>query len=336
MKNGRTTIADIAGKLNVSLNTVNKALYGKPGVGPELRGRILETARAMNYRVNRIAQSMSRKPLRLAVVSESGQFGQRPEFLNGIQNALEQLADYNAGGEFITVDGAIDGALLEKPEVSAFIFNHITLDDEQERFLCSRNVPFAYLGNDRFDSESRRAICIRSDARQVGACAADLFALMLQPGDEVGVLTGFRSYRDHAEKVEAFVDTAGQYGLHPVGVAEHGDRPEEVEACYRSLRKAHPALRGVFLATGVSGTLFEALAAEGSSRCRCVAVDRYPGSAAALARGSIDAIVHQNAQLAGRRMIEEFYRILTGEKLSGELLLIEPEILLRHTGRPEE
>ena len=159
---------------------------------------------------------------------------------------------------------------------------------------------------------------------------------MLQPGDEVGVLTGFRSYRDHAEKVEAFVDTAGQYGLHPVGVAEHGDRPEEVEACYRSLRKAHPALRGVFLATGVSGTLFEALAAEGSSRCRCVAVDRYPGSAAALARGSSDAIVHQNAQLAGRRMIEEFYRILTGEKLSGELLLIEPEILLRHTGRPEE
>ena len=276
MKNGRTTIADIAGKLNVSLNTVNKALYGKPGVGPELRGRILETARAMNYRVNRIAQSMSRKPLRLAVVSESGQFGQRPEFLNGIQNALEQLADYNAGGEFITVDGAIDDALLEKPEVSAFIFNHITLDDEQERFLCSRNVPFAYLGNDRFDSESRRAICIRSDARQVGACAADLFALMLQPGDEVGVLTGFRSYRDHAEKVEAFVDTAGQYGLHPVGVAEHGDRPEEVEACYRSLRKAHPALRGVFLATGVSGTLFEALAAEGSSRCRCVAVDRPP------------------------------------------------------------
>ena len=113
-------------------------------------------------------------------------------------------------------------------------------------------------------------------------------------------------------------------------------RPEEVEACYRSLRKAHPALRGVFLATGVSGTLFEALAAEGFSRCRCVAVDRYPGSAAALARGSIDAIVHQNAQLAGRRMIEEFYRILTGEKLSGELLLIEPEILLRHTGRLEE
>ena len=56
----RTTITDIAQHLQVSLHTVNKALYGKKGVGDELRAKILQTAQEMNYRVNRVAQSMPR------------------------------------------------------------------------------------------------------------------------------------------------------------------------------------------------------------------------------------------------------------------------------------
>ena len=54
-----TSIKDIARKLNVSVSTVSYALNGGPrNVSTEVRDRVLETAKELGYRPNRVAQSM--------------------------------------------------------------------------------------------------------------------------------------------------------------------------------------------------------------------------------------------------------------------------------------
>ena len=58
---------DIAAKLDVSVNTVHKAVAGKPGVSDALRAKIIETAEAMGYRRNESASNLRRKDLRIAV-----------------------------------------------------------------------------------------------------------------------------------------------------------------------------------------------------------------------------------------------------------------------------
>jgi len=53
------TIKDIARKLNISVSTVSYALNGGPRPVPEeVRKRVLETAKELSYRPNRIARSM--------------------------------------------------------------------------------------------------------------------------------------------------------------------------------------------------------------------------------------------------------------------------------------
>lgn len=54
------TIADVAKMLGVSRATVSRALNGTPGVGPELREKIVAFAKEIDYRPNTLARSLSR------------------------------------------------------------------------------------------------------------------------------------------------------------------------------------------------------------------------------------------------------------------------------------
>lgn len=67
MSTPRVTMKDIAAKLDVSVNTVHKAVAGKPGVSEALRAKIIETAEAMGYHRNESASNLRRKDLRIAV-----------------------------------------------------------------------------------------------------------------------------------------------------------------------------------------------------------------------------------------------------------------------------
>ena len=53
----RVTMKDIAARMDVSVNTVHKALTGKPGVSDEVRARIASLAAEMGYRRNANASS---------------------------------------------------------------------------------------------------------------------------------------------------------------------------------------------------------------------------------------------------------------------------------------
>lgn len=54
------TIGDIADQLGVSRATVSRAMNGAPGVGPELRKKILEFAEGLGYKPNVVSQSLSK------------------------------------------------------------------------------------------------------------------------------------------------------------------------------------------------------------------------------------------------------------------------------------
>ncbi|MFN8223978.1 MAG: LacI family DNA-binding transcriptional regulator [Gaiellales bacterium] len=54
----RPTLREIATRLGVSIATVSYALNGRPGVGPELRTRIIELAAEMGYRPNDLAKGL--------------------------------------------------------------------------------------------------------------------------------------------------------------------------------------------------------------------------------------------------------------------------------------
>lgn len=58
MKNGKYSISDVANMLGVSKATVSRAINGNPGVGDELRKRVLDLVDEIGYRPNTIAKSL--------------------------------------------------------------------------------------------------------------------------------------------------------------------------------------------------------------------------------------------------------------------------------------
>ena len=58
MKKGKTTIHDIARKLNITASTVSRALKNHPRISEETKRLVLKEARALNYQANHIAAAL--------------------------------------------------------------------------------------------------------------------------------------------------------------------------------------------------------------------------------------------------------------------------------------
>ena len=54
----RPTIKDVAREAGVSINTVSRALNGKPDVSPETRRQVLAVAERLNYMPNKLARGL--------------------------------------------------------------------------------------------------------------------------------------------------------------------------------------------------------------------------------------------------------------------------------------
>ena len=67
----KVSIYTIAQRLGVSAATVSRALSGKGRVSPELRQRVAEVARELNYQPNRLARRLSASDISMPWLSLS-------------------------------------------------------------------------------------------------------------------------------------------------------------------------------------------------------------------------------------------------------------------------
>lgn len=87
----RPTIKEIANNLGVSLGTVHRAIYGKPGVGEEMREKVLAEVKRLNYQIDEAASSLKRKELHIAVVLPKP-VGEERFFFSGIWQGIRKEA----------------------------------------------------------------------------------------------------------------------------------------------------------------------------------------------------------------------------------------------------
>ena len=96
MSGKRSTIDDVAKAAGVSLMTVSRAINGRPGVGEETRGRVLEIAARLGYRPDRRASALaSRSSMAVGLVL--------PDMANPFFAILAKEATDVARGEGLNV-----------------------------------------------------------------------------------------------------------------------------------------------------------------------------------------------------------------------------------------
>jgi LacI family transcriptional regulator len=327
----RVTITDIAKKLDISLHSVNKALCGKKGISDELRAKILKTAKEMNYRVNRVAQSMARKPLIIGTINHATFWSVVSEqYLAGIRAAIEEMQDYNVAGRYYTYNtnqerkDVIKQAIDEGVGVISYI--GIVPEPDEIALLVDQDIPFSLLGTDGVEKD--RLTCVRADSLTAGRLAAELLSLGLPPKSHVVAFTGYKDFRDHADKIAGFTEEILARGHKLIGVYEHLDQPDIASRVAKEAFRICPDIAGIYSSTGNSMAICQEVIRR-KIHPMIVATDLYPEIKKLIRQGVITAAIYQNAPGQGAKMVELLYTAICENQTIPSQYFVPPSLVLK-------
>ena len=311
----KTTVRDIAQRLNVSLCTVNKALTGKSGISEKRRAEIISVAKEMGYEVNHVAQALSRKTIKIGVIIPSDWQQYFAPINEGMENALSDLSHSNVIGEILHISTSKDilpsfRYFSENAfDIILYCPSIIELTDQDYEYLDQINIPIMLVGG---DSSSVKNVCTVSiDSELSGKMAADFLSVPLRKNDKVAVFIGSKQIDTHIGKAVAFVERAQKNGLNVVAVHETGDVSKAIRDCIEDTIKEHPDLSGIYAATGNIEPLVQYFSdISGSNLPHIIATDVYDDVKINMQSGKVAATIFQNQMLMGRLSIEHAYKFI--------------------------
>lgn len=333
----RVKLKDIADRLQISPGTVSKALSGKKGISDSLRDRISTTAREMGYHVNRTAQCLARKTLRIGITYPTAWSQYYDQLICGMRTALRSLRDYNAVGIFSPfgdiyalndLSDVVHAFIGQKVDAVILCPGAITHCDALLLELKEQNIPVFLVGND-FSAQLRTA-CIRVNATLAGALAGELMNYFTPSGAGILAFLGDKSILEHTQKLDGFQREL-EDGRRLLACYETRDDTQLAKHLLRKAICEYPDIHGIYVATGNSIPICEALQEYNGkfNHVKLIATDLFDEMMPYVQNRQIRAVIFQDPEMQGQRAVLHCYEYLTKHRLSQECL-IEPSVLLRN------
>ncbi|MEY8351827.1 substrate-binding domain-containing protein [Lachnospiraceae bacterium 54-53] len=315
------TMKDMAQHFGVSLNTIHKAIAGKPGVSEATRKKIMDYADANGYKLNAMASFLKRKNITIAVCLPAldedskyfysyiwqgyrkymGEWGdlniqvlEMPYKKGTLTETLIRLGEENRGGE------KFDGLLTAPPRDEAGVqaIRQFTDKGVCVVFVTGDNDQCSRLGTVVGDYYAAGQIM----AEQACNIMKEKSRILLMAGDQYKdshylVAKGFHEYFRHSQAEYAIEDLFGYY---------ESDRLDE--SILRILKKDPPDGICCVFARG-SAVLYRALKASGlAGKLPVIANDVFDENVAALKDGTFTNLVfkdpYKQAYLAMKMLCE--------------------------------
>jgi len=332
----RATVKDIANELHISIGTVSKALTGKRGISDEMRESIEEAAKRLGYSVNRQAQCLARKPIRIGVVYPAAWEEFYGPLIGGMKEAMESLRDYNVFGEFVHFSGLystdelsaiMDRMIEEKIDAVILCPASVTAGGSILSKLKIHGIPVFLVGND-FQKEDRVA-CVQVDAVMAGRLAGEIMGYLTPPDASLTAFIGDKGMMEHLDKVKGFEqEIGGQRKL--VSTFETRDDPEIAAYLARKAIQEIPDIAGMYIATGNSLAICNVLTELGlNGRIKVIATDLFDDMKPFIEDRTINAVIYQYPARLGNAAVTSCYKYLTERKIPNNTILIEPSPIFR-------
>ena len=337
------TIKEIAALAGVSRGTVDRVLNKRGGVHPDTKARILEIAKALDYRPNKagIVLSAQRKNLKLGVVM----FGTNNPFFDDVKAGLKQIESelscynctiyINATTSFREQDqiDAID-ELVEKgihalaiaPQNQEGVVKKV---DE----LAAKGIPTITFNSDL--PSSKRIAYVGSNYRKSGQTVAGLMKLFNQGSKlNIGIIGGAKSVLCHTERIEGFKDIASSQAakkiLNIVDVVWNND--DDV-TCYQvvdEMLKAHPEINALYFTAGAISGGCRAVIEQGRNKGMLIIThDSVPSTVELVKKGIIQATVCQQPYIQGVKPLQMLFDYLTTGEVVEEINYTDIEIFIK-------
>ena len=334
---GRTTIADIARKAEVSTATVDRALNGRRGVSAANRQRVLRAARELGYLPSEGMVPLPSRPAHLEFLIPFGQNA----FMRDIARAITEFAatlPLVASCNVVMIDGigpealipALDGLSLETNGVGLITIDH-PKTREAIRRLHDSGIHVVTIASDVLSAP--RAAYVGVENRIAGRTAGQIMGLMCcRREGSIGLFVGSRAFHGHQEREGGFrtVVEMDFPGLRLLPMVETGEDSRRSRKGMEKLLRDHRDLAGVYCVGGGRKGIVEAIRAAALPRRPFVILhDLTESSRAWLLDDLVDVVIDQNARLVGEQAV---IRLLGAIATSSPLLTarnIEPRIILR-------
>jgi DNA-binding LacI/PurR family transcriptional regulator len=149
----RTTIRDVARRLNLSITTVSRGLDGYDDVSEDTRKLIIQTAAEMGYSPNRAARQLRRQQTdSIGYILPSANSGLAdPFFSDFIAGLADEAADNNFDLLISTAapesdsEQAIYQRWVQSGKVDGMVLNRLLMDDWRVKYLVDRQIPHVSL-----------------------------------------------------------------------------------------------------------------------------------------------------------------------------------------------
>lgn len=334
------TIKEIAELAGVSRGTVDRVLNKRGAVNPKTEAKILEIAKALDYKPNRagIVLAAQKKKFKFGVVM----FGIGNPFFDdviaGFTEKEEELAGYNCTVLIRRISAfgvedqleAIDS--LVKEEISGLAISPQNDPSIAQKInkLYDMGIPTVTFNTDI--SGSKRIAYVGSNYYQCGQTAAGLLHLMAAGDLNIGVISGNSKILCHTERIAGFKSCLKQYtNLHIVHFFENNDDDFISYEKTAKMLETHPEINAIFFAAGGTyGGCKAILASNRESNMKIVTYDKIATTVEMIKKGVISATICQQPRIQGMLPLEIlFEHLTTGEPPKKEYNYTSVEIRIK-------
>lgn len=341
----KATLTDIAQRVGVSAATVQRALNGLEGVGPEKRALIQKVAEEMGYRRNLTASALKTGVKTIAVVLPETQQDSRyySRYLwSGARECAAKFKEFSLDileteyvrnprdhaaailGMLEKRDGELDGLLtmgIADQPVADAVAKYGEL-----------GIPVVHVGTD--SGLANRLCCVRTYDEMAGRMAADLLINFTNPENHSKVvMTGDLGISDQFYNAQGFERHLWENGcpLEVMKLANYENLDVVKEGIVQVLNSGLD-IRAAY-ATSARNTvaMCQAVAESGhGSRVRTIGQDIFPESVDLIRSGRLNAIIHkQPATQAYTAMQVLINYAVKGEEPASDTLLVDTIIVMK-------
>lgn len=308
------TLKQIAELAGVSRGTVDRALYNRGRINPDVAERVRSIAKELGYQPNRAgkALAMAKKPIKIGVIVQGTETPFMQQVLSGVSAAQEELSGLGTEillRKIIGLDIAQEIQLIDEllnEGIDGLALTPVEDDALRQKIneLVEQNIPVVTFNSDIDDT--KRLCFVGQNSELSGRACASLLSAIIGNRGLVLPISGHHHNRAHVTRAEEFCTEIRrcfpEVELLPISYCQ--DDNALTQRLTENTLRERPDLAAVYVAANGQAGVCRGLARLGyTASVRVICYDLIPDNIRNLLDGRIDFLIGQDAHTQGYQPI---------------------------------